>query len=184
MRHGLVVLALVMVLAPAAGAQPELPLQVSVQYSGGGSDAVTVWGSTVPGTVVSVRGASGVVSDSGKFTLRSTLPVSLVAVHAGQIRRLNLSLPAGATRWLSRLTINANLTQMVAQVAGALTITNHPPASVVVEHVEAGTSIQASVTHGRFVLGFPLVPKVNTLDWTLRCGWLSWNAPSLTFTVQ
>lgn len=184
MRYVLVVLALVAALAPSAGAQPGLPLQVNVQYAGGGSAVVTIQGTTLPGTVVAVRGATRVVDETGKFSLTSPLPVSLVAVRDTQIRRLSINLPSGATKWLSRLSINANLTRMAAQVTGALTIRDHPPASVVVEHVEAGKSVQTSITHGQFALGLPLVPKVNTLDWTLRYGWLSWNAPSLTFTVQ
>lgn len=184
MRIVMVVLALWAVLAAAAGAQSGLPLEVDVSYAGGNGGAVTVGGTTLPGTVVAVRGGSQVVDESGRFSLHSTLPVTLVAVRGRQIRRLSLTLPSGATRWLARLKIHADLTQMAAEVAGALTITNHPPASVVVEHVETGKSVRTSITRGQFALDLPLVPKVNTLDWTLRTGWLSWNAPSLTVTVQ
>jgi len=186
MRYVMVALGLALLLAfvPAVSAQPGLPLQVTVKYVGGGTNAVTVSGTTVPGTVVSVKGTSKVVDRTGKFSLRSSLPVSLVAVKDKHIRRLNLNLPSGATKWLSWLTVNANLTQMKTTVAGALTIKDHPSASVIVEHVEADKTVQAKVTQGKFSLGFPLVPRVNTLNWKLRYGLLSWNAPSLTFTVQ
>lgn len=186
MRYVMVALGLALLLAlvPTVSAQPGLPLQVSVKYAGGGTNAVTVSGTTVPGTVVSVKGASKVVDRTGKFSLRSTLPVFLVAVKEKHIRRLNLNLPSGATKWLSWLTVNANLTQMKAAVAGALTIKDHQSASVIVEHVEAERTVQAGVTQGKFSLGFPLVPRVNTLNWKLRYGFFSWNAPSLTFTVQ
>jgi hypothetical protein len=186
MRYVMVALGLALLLAfvPGVNAQPELPLQVSIKYVGGGTNAVTVSGTTVPGTVVSVKGATKVVDRTGKFSLRSTLPVSLVAVKDKHIRRLNLNLPSGATKWLSWLTVNANLTQMKVAVTGALTIKDHPTASVIVEHVEAERTVQAGVTQGKFSLGFPLVPRVNTLNWKLRYGFFSWNAPSLTFTVQ
>jgi hypothetical protein len=186
MRYVMVALGLALLLAlvPAVNAQPGLPLLVNIKYAGGGANVVTVYGTTVPGTVVSVKGATKVVDKTGKFSLKSTLPVSLVAVKDKQIRRLNLNLPSGATKWLSYLNVTANLTQMKAAVVGALTIKDHPSASVIVEHVEAERTIQAGVTQGKFNLGFPLVPRVNTLNWKMRYGFFSWNAPSLTFTVQ
>ena len=175
--------ALLLGLAPPAGAQASLPMQLSVRYAGAGSGVVTVEGTTVPGTVVSVRGMSTVVSRTGKFTLRSALPLTFVGAKGGQMRRLTLTLPSGATKWLSRLTVIANLTKMSAKVYGAMTITNHPPATVLVRHVEAAKTIEAAVTAGRFGLAFPLVPRVNTLDWSLRAGLLTWKAPALSFTV-
>ncbi|MGH2437326.1 MAG: hypothetical protein ACRDFA_10060 [bacterium] len=186
MRYVMVALGLALLLAlvPAVGAQPGLPLLVSVKYIGGSTNTVTVSGTTVPGTVVSVKGATKVVDRTGKFSLKSPLPISLVAVKDKHIRRLTINLPSGATKWLSWLTVNANLTQMKTTVAGALTIKDHPSASVIVEHVEADKIVQAAVTQGKFSLGFPLVPRINTLNWTLRYGFLSWNAPRLTFTVQ
>lgn len=186
MRYVMVAVGLAMLLSrvPVANAQPGLPLNVSIKYAGGSGNVVTVSGTTVPGTVVSVKGATKVVDKTGVFTFKSTLPVSLVAVKDKHIRRLSLNLPSGATKWLSWLTVNANVTQMKAAVTGALTITNHPTASVIVEHVEADRTVETGITKGKFSLGFPLVPRVNTLNWRLRYGLFSWTAPRLTFTVQ
>lgn len=184
MRVMIAALVLALALATAAAGQQSLPLAVTVRYAGGRSDTVEVRGTTEPGTVVSVRGATKVVDESGEFALATKLPVNLVAVKGGQIRRLSLSLPSGATKWLSWLTVNANLTQMKALIAGALTISNHPSATVTVEHVQAGKTVEAMIDHGQFKVGLPMVPQVNTLDWTLHAGWLSWTAPSLSFSVQ
>ncbi|MGH9893268.1 MAG: hypothetical protein ACREA0_15015, partial [bacterium] len=108
MRYVMVALGLALLLAwvPAVGAQPGLPLLVSVKYIGGSTNTVTVSGTTVPGTVVSVKGATKVVDRTGKFSLKSPLPISLVAVKDKHIRRLTIHLPSGATKWLSWLTVN------------------------------------------------------------------------------
>lgn len=186
MRFLMIVVALALMLVPAgqAGAQASLPMQLSIKYAGAGTNAVTIEGTTVPGTIVAVRGMSKVVDRTGKFILRSALPMTFVGMKGAQTRRFTLGLPSGATKWLSRLTVIANLTQMSAKVFGAMTVTNHPTASVVVRHVEANRTVQAGVTRGRFGLAFPLVPKVNTLDWSLRTSLLTWKAPTLSFMVQ
>lgn len=169
---------------PVAGAQGPLPVNLSLKVAGHGSSAVEVRGTTLPGSVVAVRGASKVVDESGKFMLKTTMPVYLVAVKGGQLRRLTLRLPEGAPKWLDRLTIGLNLTKMRAEVDGALTIKNHPPATVTVEHVQAGQRVDAPLRGGEFSLDLPVVQKTNTLDWTLRAGWIRWTAPALTFDVQ
>lgn len=186
MRFIIIVVALALMLVPAgqAGAQASLPMHLSIMYVGSGASAVTITGTTLPGTVVAVRGMSKVVDKTGKFTLRSALPMTFVGMKGAQTRRFTLGLPSGATKWLSKLTVIANLTQMSAKVFGAMTITNHPTASVVVRHVEANKTVNTGVTAGRFGLAFPLVPKVNTLDWSLRTSLLTWKAPTLSFTVQ
>jgi hypothetical protein len=53
-----------------------------------------------------------------------------------------------------------------------------------VEHLQAGTTVRAPVTHGQFTLGLLLVQKTNTLEWTLRAGWFRWAAPPLNFDVR
>lgn len=184
MRYIMIALGLVLALASQVGAQASLPMQVSVKYAGSGTNIVTVEGTTVPGTVVAVKGMSKVVDKTGRFTLRSPLPMTFVGMKGSQSRRFTLGLPSGATKWLTKLTIIANLTKMSAKVFGAMTITNHPPASVVVRHIEARKTVQTRVTRGQFGLAFPLVPRINTLDWSLRTTLLNWNAPSLSFNVQ
>ena len=120
-----------------------------------GRNIVSVEGTTVPGTVVSVKGMSKVMDKTGKFILRSALPLTFVGVKGAQVRRLSLGLPSGAPKWLSRLTVIANLTQMSAKVFGAMTITKHPPATVVLRHVEAHKTIPTGVTRGQFGLAVP-----------------------------
>ena len=181
---GSVLVAVAVMLAAAADAQAPLPVTVSLRLDGHGSTAVEVQRTTLPGAVVSVRGATEVIDESGAFTLRTSLPLYLVAVKGQQLRKVTMALPAGAQKWIDRLTIGFDLTTMRAQVEGALTIKNHPPAMVTVEHVQAGTIVRTPVTHGEFTVGLPLVPRTNTLDWTLRAGWISWAAPPLTFDVR
>ena len=184
MRYIMIALGLVLALATQAGAQASLPMQLSVKYAGGGTNVVTIEGRTAPGTIVAVRGMSRVVDRTGTFTLRSALPMTFTGIKGAQTRKFTLGLPSGATKWLSRLTVVANLTQMSAKVFGAMTITNHPKASVVVRHVEARKTITSSVSQGRFGLAFPLVPRINTLDWSLRTSLMTWDAPALSFNVQ
>lgn len=169
--------------APQADAQAPLPFSVSMVFRRD-TGQVEVRGSAAPGTVVSVKGATAIVGKTGAFALRTRLPISLVAVRDSHIRRLRIDLPERAERWISRLAINANLTRMQATVAGNLTMTSHPAATVIVHHVEAEKTIQTTLTHGAFRLGLPLVSQTNTLDWAVRVGGLQMPAPSVIFTVQ
>lgn len=180
---GLLVL-IVMILPGTAAAQAPLPVAVSLKVAGHGSQLVDVQGTTLPGTVVSVRGATAVVDDSGAFSLRTTLPFYLVAVKGGHLRKVTMALPDGAQKWVDRLTIAFNLTTMRAEVDGTLTIKNHPPATVTVEHLQTGTTVKAPVTYGTFSLDLPVVQKTNTLDWSLHAGWVTWSAPPLSYSVQ
>ncbi len=182
--YAALLLGVVLFMAAGAGAQAPLPMTVSLNVTGHGSETVDVQGTTLPGTVVSVRGATKVVDESGAFTLRTSLPFYLVAVRGSQLRKVTMALPDGAHKWVDRLTIAFNLTMMRAEVDGTLMIKNHPPATVTVEHLQTRTTVKAPVTHGAFSLDLPLVQKTNTLDWSLRAGWITWAAPPLSYNVQ
>ena len=49
-----------------------------------GRNIVSVEGTTVPGTVVSVKGMSKVMDKTGKFILRSALPLTFVGVKGAR----------------------------------------------------------------------------------------------------
>ncbi len=167
----------------AADAQVPLPLAMNLVYSHD-TGIVNIRGVAAPGTVVSVRNASAVVGQSGAFTLTTTLPISIVAVRKDRIRRLRIDLPERAEDYLSKLSIYVNLTRMQAAVAAALTMTSHPPATVIVHNVEAGSTVTAPLTRGTFRMGVPLVAQTNTLECAVRVGVLQVAAPSVTLTVQ
>lgn len=73
---------------------------------------------------------------------------------------------------------------MWSSVTGSLSLTEHPPATIVVTHVERGTTHQATLTKGHFLIGLPLVKGLNTLHWHLQVGVIRWPGPDITFTVQ
>lgn len=170
-------------LAASAIAQAPLPLSVHLTYSTM-DPAVQVEGSALPGTVVQLRGKTAIVDDSGSFDLASRFPIHLVAVRDKHIRRLRLDLPEEARRWLTRLEITTDLTRMKALVSGRLTIVEHPPATAVVRHMQAGTAHRTAVTRGTFRLEFPLVTHTYTLEWTLHLSFLAYPGPSPSFDVQ
>lgn len=74
---------------------------------------------------------------------------------------------------------------MRSSVTGQLTITEHPSAKVIVEHVQKGTKHEAAITKGRFGLsGLPLVKGTNTLRWWLQLGIITSPGPDITFSAE
>lgn len=182
MRVIVLMLVTLLLATPAIGQTP-LPLAVELKYTQT-SGKVGVSGTTRPGAVVAVAGATAHANDDGQFALNGTLPIALVAVSDGQTRRLRLDLPRGATKYLDWLNVELDLTKMTAVVTGALTIKSHPTATVIVNHVEAKSTIRGSVKQGNFDLTLPLVRGTNTLEWALQIGFLRFPAPDFTFTVD
>ncbi|MGH9896964.1 MAG: hypothetical protein ACREA0_34190, partial [bacterium] len=129
---------------PATG---PFPLHVMMTYQKA-SGAVSVKGSALPGTVVQVRNASTTVKSAGTYSLRTSLPMSLVAVRQGNIRRFRFDLPVTAKKYVTTLTIRADLTRMWSAVVGSLSLTEHPPATITVTHVQKGTTHKATLTKG------------------------------------
>lgn len=160
-----------------------LPLYVRMSYTKA-TGAVAVHGTTLPGTVVQVRNGSTVVRSTGTYALRTALPVSLVAVRAGTIRRFRFDLPPKAKPYVSMLVVNADLTRMWSRIDGTLSMTEHPPATIVVHHVERATTHTATLTKGNFVIGVPVVKGTNTLRWHLRVGPVRWPGPDIVYTAQ
>ncbi|HET6781566.1 MAG TPA: hypothetical protein VFH67_05680, partial [bacterium] len=166
------------------GASATFPLFIKMDYRKA-TGAVTVRGTTAPGTVVQVPGATAVVKQSGTYALKTSLPVNLVAVKGTQIRRFRFDLPPKAKPHLSYLLVNADLSKMRSSVTGQLTMTEHPAAKVFVEHVEKGSKHQAAIIKGRFSLGgLPLVKGKNTLRWSLQLGFIHSPGPDITFTTE
>jgi len=168
----------------SAGALAQaFPLWVQFDYRKE-SSVVKVKGTTLPGAVVQARGASVVVSPSGSYALKTTFPLSLVAVRGRLIRRVGFDLPAKAKRYVAVLAVGTDLKRMWASISGSLTITEHPAASIVVRHVQAGTTHRGTLTKGSFLVGLPLVQQTNTLQWWLQIGPARWQGPDLTVVVQ
>lgn len=160
------------------------PLYIKMDYQKT-TGTVSVKGTTLPGTVVQAGAASTVVKQSGTYALKTALPLSLVAVKDGKIRRFRFDLPPKAKPHLSTLVVNADLAKMRSSVTGQLTITDHPSAKVIVEHVQKGTKHEATITNGKFSLsGLPLVKGTNTLRWWLQIGLLASPGPDITFTAE
>lgn len=159
------------------------PLNVMMSYQKS-TGAVTVKGSTLPGTVVQVRNASTVVKQTGTYNLKTSMPMALTAVRKGDIRRFRFDLPAKAKPHVVDLTIRADLSKMRSVVTGQLNLTEHPPATVVVEHVERSTTQKATLTKGHFYIELPMAKGLNTLHWYLQVGPMRWPGPDLTFTAQ
>jgi hypothetical protein len=159
------------------------PLFVKVEYEKA-SGEVSVRGTTVPGAVVQVSNASTVVKQSGTYNMKTSLPLSLVAVNDGKIRRFRFDLPAKAKPHLTSLTVNADLSRMRTSVNGQLTITRHPPARIIVEHVQNSSKHEASITKGEFTIELPLVRGTNTLQWRLQLGIISSPGPDITFVAE
>jgi len=180
-------IATVVVLSLSAGtalpATGPFPLQVMMTYQKA-TGAVTVKGSALPGTVVQVRNASTTVKSTGTYALKTSMPMSLVAVRQGNIRRFRFDLPAKAKPYVTELTIRADLTRMWSVVTGFLSLTEHPPATITVQHVEKGTTYKATLTKGNFLIWLPVVRGTNTLHWYLQVGPTRWPGPDLTFTAQ
>jgi hypothetical protein len=168
----------------STAATGSFPLFIKMDYQKT-TDAVSVKGTTLPGTVVQARGASTVVKQSGSYALKTSLPLSLVAVKDGKIRRFRFDLPPKAKPHLSNLVVNADLARMRSSVNGQLTITEHPAAKVIVQHVEKGSKHEGAITKGRFsVGGLPLVKGTNTLRWWLQLGIITSPGPDITFSVE
>lgn len=188
-RMALGVLAIVTVLTVGVvmlttGASGTFPLYIKMDYQKA-TGAVSVKGTTVPGTVVQAGAASAVVKQSGTYALKTSLPLSLVAVKDGKIRRFRFDLPPKAKPHLSELVVNADLAKMRSSVTGQLTITEHPAAKVIVEHVQSGSKHEATITKGRFSLaGLPLVKGTNTLRWWLQLGFITSPGPDITFSAE
>jgi len=182
MRVIVLVLVALLLVTPAIGQTP-LPLAVDLKYTAA-SGSVEVRGTTRPGTVIAVAGTTAHANDSGTFTLKGTLPISLIAVSDGQTRRLRFDLPQGATKYIEWLNIEMDLTKMAANVTGALTLKTHPTATVIVNHVEAKSTARGSVSRGNFGITLPLVRGLNTLEWAVQVGFLRFPAPDFTFTVD
>ena len=160
-----------------------LPLYVRLSYTKA-TGAVAVHGTTLPGTVVQVRNGSTVVRRTGTYALRTDLPVSLVAVHAGSIRRFRFDLPPKAKPYVNALVVSADLTRMWSRIDGTLSMTEHPPATIVVRHVEHGTTHTATLAKGTFMIGVPVVKGTNTLRWYLQVGPARWPGPDIVYTAQ
>ncbi len=158
------------------------PLQVRMSYLKA-SPLVTVKGSAPPSTVVQARGASVVVPRTGFYALKTSMPVAVTAVRGRQIRRFRFTLPDKAKPYLEVLMVSADLERMWGNVSGQLTITEHATASIVVQHVEKGTTQTASLARGSFAIGIPLVQGTNTLKWWLKMGPLQFPGPDITFEV-
>lgn len=168
----------------STGATASFPLFIKMNYQKT-TDAVSVKGTTLPGTVVQARGASTVVKQSGTYALKTSLPLSLVAVKDGKIRRFRFDLPAKAKPHLSDLVVNADLAKMRSSVIGQLTMTEHPAAKVIVEHGQKGTKHEGVITKGRFSIGgLPLVKGTNTLRWWVQLGIITSPGPDITFVVE
>lgn len=165
---------------PATG---PFPLHVMMTYQKS-TGAVTVKGTTLPGTVVQVKNASTVVKSPGTYALKTSMPMALTAVRQGTIRRFRFDLPSKAKPYVIELTIRADLSRMWSVVVGSLSLTEHPPATIVVEHVERGVTQRATLTKGHFYIGLPLARGLNTLHWYLQVGPTRWPGPDLTFTAQ
>lgn len=182
MRVIVLMLAAVALATPAMGQTP-LPLAVDVKYTAG-SGQVDVVGRTRPGAVVAVAGATAHASSTGAFSLKGTLPISMIVVSEGQTRRLRFDLPHGAMEYLEWLHIDLDLSAMDADVTGALKLKVHPTATVIVDHVEGKQQVRGTVRRGRFDITLPLVRGTNTLKWALQVGFLRFPAPDFTFTVD
>lgn len=166
---------------PTVGAA--LPFFVRMSYTKD-TGTVAVHGTTLPGTVVQVRNGSTVVKSAGTYALRTALPVSLVAVRAGAIRRFRFDLPPKAKPYVTMLVVNADLTKMWSRIDGRLSMTEHPAATIVVRHVERGTTHTASLAKGNFVIGVPMVRGTNTLRWHLQVGPVRWPGPDIVYSAQ
>jgi len=184
-RQAAVVAAALAVLVGASGptSGAVLPLHVRMSYTKA-SGAVAVQGTTLPGTVVQVRNASAVVKSTGTYALRTALPVSLTAVRAGTIRRFRFDLPLRAKPYVSTLIVSADLTRMWSRIDGTLSMTEHPPATIVVHHVERGTTHRATLAKGNFAIGVPVAEGTNTLRWHLQVGPTRWPGPDIVYTAQ
>jgi hypothetical protein len=175
--------ALLVSLAPPPAAGAVLPLFVRMSYTKA-SGAVAIHGTTLPGTVVQVRNGSTVVKSGGTYALRTALPVALVAVRAGSIRRFRFDLPPKAKPYVTSLIVNADLTRMWSRIDGRLSLTEHPAATIVVRHAERGTTHTATLTKGAFVIGVPVARGTNTLRWHLQVGPVRWPGPDIVYTAQ
>jgi hypothetical protein len=178
---GIVALLLLSVPPPTVGAA--LPLFVRMSYAKD-TGTVAVHGTTLPGTVVQVRNGSTVVKQTGTYALRTALPVSLVAVRSGTIRRFRFDLPPKAKPYVTMLVVNADLTRMWSRIDGHLSMTEHPAATVVVRHLERGTTHTATLAKGNFVIGVPVARGTNTLRWHLQVGPVRWPGPDIVYSAQ
>ncbi|MBI2247342.1 MAG: hypothetical protein HYU65_05365 [Armatimonadetes bacterium] len=167
---------------PSSTFAGSFPLFVKIDYRK--EAPLSVRGSALPGTVVQVRNDSDVVSRKGTYAMTTSLPLSLVAVRDGKIRRFRFDLPAKAKPYLSSLTVNADLSRMRSSVNGQLTITTHPAATIIVTHVEKASTHQAPITAGRFTISLPLVRGTNTLRWWVLLGIIRTPGPDITFDAQ
>lgn len=117
-----------------------------------------------------------------RYTCRAFAPYEVPREHyelileAAPPRALRRQLPALALHYRDRsgkalchrADHQADLSRMWSVITGFLSLTEHPPATINVQHVERGTTHRATLTKGNFLIGLPVVRGTNTLRWHLQ----------------